>query len=36
MKQYKLLYPLVAVLGNLLIAYVVYFVARLAFLFENW
>ena len=36
MKQYKLLYPLVAVLGNLLIAYVVYFVARLAFLFKNW
>ena len=36
MKQYKLLYPLLAVLGNLLIAYVVYFLARLVFLIENW
>ena len=36
MKQYKLLYPLLAVLGNLAIAYVVYFIARLVFLAENW
>ena len=28
--------PLVAVLGNLTIAYIVYFVARMAFLAENW
>lgn len=36
MKQYKLLYPLLAVIGNLAIAYVVYFIARLVFLAENW
>ena len=36
MKRYKLLYPLLAVLGNLAIAYVVYFIARLVFLAENW
>ena len=36
MKRYKLLYPLLAVIGNLAIAYVVYFIARLVFLAENW
>ena len=36
MKQLRLLYPLLAVLVNLLMAYVVYFVARIAFLLENW
>ena len=28
--------PLVSVLGNLLLAYVVYFIARMTFLAENW
>ena len=36
MKFFKLVKPLIAVLGNLLIAYVVYSIARLAFLAENW
>ena len=36
MKHYKLLYPLIAVLVNLAIAYGVYFIARVAFLIENW
>lgn len=36
MKFFKLFKPLIAVLGNLLIAYVVYSIARLAFLAENW
>lgn len=36
MKKYKLSYPLLAVLGNLALAYVVYSIARLAFLIENW
>ena len=36
MKRYKLLYPLLAVIGNLAIAYITYSIARLAFLAENW
>ncbi|MDY6248095.1 MAG: LTA synthase family protein, partial [Prevotella sp.] len=36
MKHFRLLFPLVAVLVNLAIAYVVYFVARVTFLAENW
>ena len=36
MKYFKLFKPLIAVLGNLLIAYVVYSIARLMFLAENW
>ena len=36
MKHYKLLYPLIAVLVNLAIAYGLYFIARVAFLIENW
>lgn len=35
-KHLKLLWPLTAVLLNLLLAYVVYFIARVAFLAENW
>lgn len=35
-KRFKLLAPLMAVLGNLAIAYAVYFVARLIFLAENY
>ena len=36
MKHLKLLRPLIAVLCNLAIAYCVYFIARLAFLAENY
>ena len=36
MKYFQLFKPLIAVLGNLLIAYVVFSIARLAFLAENW
>ena len=36
MKYFQLFKPLIAVLGNLLIAYVVYSIARLTFLAENW
>ena len=36
MKKYvKLLWPIASVLGNLLLAYVVYFIARVMFLLEN-
>ena len=36
MRRYRLAAPLLAVVCNLLLAFVVYFVARIAFLFENW
>jgi len=36
MKHLKLFQPLVAVLGNLAIVYIVYFIARVAFLAENY
>ena len=36
MKHYKTLLPLVSMLGNLLLAYVVYSIARIAFLLENY
>ena len=36
MKRFRLLSPLVAVLCNLLMAYVVYFIARVVFLIENF
>ena len=39
MKDFRkigLLSPIVAALYNLLIAYVVYFIARISYLFENW
>lgn len=36
MKHFRLLFPLVAVLVNLALAYAVYFVARVTFLAENW
>ena len=36
MNRYRLAAPLLAVVCNLLLAYVVYFVARVAFLLENW
>jgi phosphoglycerol transferase MdoB-like AlkP superfamily enzyme len=39
MKDFRkigLLSPIVAILFNLLIAYVVYFIARISYLFENW
>ena len=36
MRRYRLAAPLLAVVCNLLLAFVVYFVARIAFLLENW
>ena len=36
MKHYKTLLPLFSMLGNLLLAYVVYSIARIAFLLENY
>ncbi len=36
MGRYRLAKPLLAVVCNLLLVYVVYFVARIAFLLENW
>lgn len=36
MRRYRLAAPLLAVVFNLLLAFVVYFVARIAFLLENW
>ena len=36
MGRYRLAAPLLAVVCNLLLAFVVYFVARIAFLLENW
>ena len=36
MKRFRLLSPLMAVLCNLLMAYVVYFIARVVFLIENY